>query len=90
MYGEAKIKLAELRSVPAAQSPAGGFEDATGIRWLTLETDDLAGVVERCTAAGASFPMPSQQSPRTAGLFFAIVADPDGNWVEMFQAPTSE
>jgi glyoxylase I family protein len=85
--GEARIKIGEAAKVPEVASPDGGFRAATGIRWLTLETDDLAAVVARCEAAGCAFPMAYQESSRTPGLSFAIVADPDGNWVEMIQRP---
>jgi catechol 2,3-dioxygenase-like lactoylglutathione lyase family enzyme len=85
--GEARIKIGEAAKPPAAAAPDGGFGGATGIRWLTLETDDLAAVVARCEAAGCRFPMAVQESARTPGLRFGIVADPDGNWIEMLQRP---
>jgi catechol 2,3-dioxygenase-like lactoylglutathione lyase family enzyme len=85
--GDARVKIGEPKAAPDAASPPGGFGAATGIRWVTLRTDDLAAVVARCEAAGCEFPMAHQASARTPGLFFAIVADPDGNWIELVQRP---
>lgn len=81
--GDAVLKLLETGDTPSARAPRGAFADATGIRWITVDVDDLDAVVARCEAAGAR-----TQLPLTAlrpGLRLAIVEDPDGNAIELVE-----
>jgi catechol 2,3-dioxygenase-like lactoylglutathione lyase family enzyme len=64
-------------------SPSGGLEAATGIRWWTIIVSNLAEIAAACEADGRQFPMPVR-SPKP-GTMAAIVADPDGNLVELIQ-----
>jgi catechol 2,3-dioxygenase-like lactoylglutathione lyase family enzyme len=87
--GSVRIKLAELDPIPELSSPPDGWRGATGIRWITFDLDDLDAVVERCVAAGLRFEAEMQASTMKPGLLYAIVLDPDGNWVELVQRSSS-
>jgi catechol 2,3-dioxygenase-like lactoylglutathione lyase family enzyme len=82
----AVIKLIELGpddGKPAVRAGAAPFLSATGLRWLTLDVDDLDAVVARADAARALWQLrPQELRP---GLRVAIVEDPDGNAVELVE-----
>jgi predicted enzyme related to lactoylglutathione lyase len=81
--GDAIVKLIESSGVAAPQAPTVDLDDVAGIRWVTMDVDDMDGAVARCEAAGAAFPMPLVE--RRPGLRVAIVNDPDGNRVELVE-----
>ena len=79
LCGDSLIKLVVMPSLPAPAAP-GGIQGAAGYRYWTITINNLAEMVQACTAAGA----PVVMAPREIrpGVSIAIVADPDGNWVE--------
>ena len=83
--GDARFKIAEVTPAPPVAAPPGGVEAATGIRWITLECDDLDDVVARCESAGVRFVMPPQEAPSDSGARFTMIEDPEGNWIEIVQ-----
>lgn len=64
-----------------AHAPAGGFQRATGVRWITFDVPDLDAIVGRC--AGRRFQMPVTQL--RPGLRVCIVEDVDGNAIELVE-----
>ena len=81
--GDAVVKLLRLQATPPRANPPGGPGEATGLRYLTIRTDDVEQGVQRCLAAGHAVPVPTfEYEP---GLLVAIVADPEGNWIELVQ-----
>ena len=79
--GDAVLKLLETPHPPSARAPGGSFADATGIRWITLDVDDLDAIVRRCADAAVTLQLgPSALRP---GLRVAIAEDPDGNAIEL-------
>lgn len=64
-----------------AHAPGGGFPQATGIRWITFDVEDLDAIVARC--ARRRFQMPVTEL--RPGLRVCIVEDPDGNAVELVE-----
>jgi catechol 2,3-dioxygenase-like lactoylglutathione lyase family enzyme len=81
VLGESGLKLVTFDEVPELASPPGGTS-VTGLRYLTVEVASVAATVERCTAFGCDVPMPLFEH---GGMPVAIVADPDGNWVELIE-----
>ena len=79
MCGDSLIKLVVLPSVPAAAAP-GGIQGAAGYRYWTITISNLADTLAACQAAGAKLVMGEKEI--RPGIRIAIVADPDGNWVE--------
>ena len=82
-WGTSLLKIVTLASEPPVRAVPGGVPAATGYRYVTLQVDDLEGVVERCIAAGVPVVVPATTIPD--GSTIAIVADPDGNWVEIMR-----
>jgi catechol 2,3-dioxygenase-like lactoylglutathione lyase family enzyme len=81
--GDAILKLIESSGRAALQPPTDELDDVAGIRWVTMDVDDIEGAIARCEEAGAPFPLPLVQ--RRPGLRVAIVSDPDGNRVELVE-----
>ena len=79
LCGSSLIKLVVLPAVPAAAAP-GGIQGAAGYRYWTITISNLAETVKACVDAGHKLVMPEREI--RPGVRIAIVADPDGNWVE--------
>ena len=79
LCGDSLIKLVVVPSLPAPAAP-GGIQGAAGYRYWTITISNLAEMMQTCSAAAA----PVVMAPREIrpGVSIAIVADPDGNWVE--------
>ena len=54
-----------------------------GSLYLTLTVPVLEPIVDRCSQAGAAIPVPPTHI--AVGIRFAMVVDPDGNWLEFLQ-----
>ncbi len=81
--GDAVLKLLRLHETPSVANPLGGPREATGLRYLTIHVDDVERGVQRCLAAGHAVPVPTfEYEP---GFLVAIVADPEGTWIELVQ-----
>jgi len=79
LCGDSLIKLVVLPAVPAAAAP-GGIQGAAGYRYWTITISNLAEVLKACADAGRKVVMGEKEI--RPGVRIAIVADPDGNWVE--------
>ena len=79
LCGDSLIKLVVLPAVPAA-APPGGIQGASGYRYWTITVSNLAEMVKACADAGTKVVMGEREI--RPGVRIAIVADPDGNWVE--------
>lgn len=80
--GDNVLKLVSYDSPPAQPGIPGGGPAATGIRYLSLSVGNMPEVVAAARAAGGEVPV--DVTPFGGGIGFAFVADPDGNWIEMF------
>lgn len=79
--GDSVVKVIETEPRPGAQAPPGGIRGATGYRYWTLHVSDLEQEVEKLQAAGHDIVLgPKEVRP---GVTIVMVADPDGNWVEL-------
>lgn len=75
VLGRLALRLEETTTEHAAPGRA-----TAGIRYVTVVVDDVDAAVARCVDAGASIEI----RPLTVGsVRFAIVADPEGNWMEL-------
>ena len=81
--GQSVLKLIQHATPPPAVAPPGGISGATGYRYLTISVDNIEEVVEECKAAGSAVVVPVRRF--APGVTIAIVADPDGNWVELLK-----
>ena len=82
LCGDSLIKLVVMPSLPAAAAP-GGIQGAAGYRYWTLTVGNLAEMVQACTDAGHKLVFGAREI--RPGVQIAMVADPDGNWVEFLQ-----
>ena len=79
--GDSIIKVIETDPKPEVNAAPGGIRGATGYRYWTLHVMNLAGAMDKLEAAGVKIVVPSKTI--RPGVKIAIVADPDGNWVEL-------
>ena len=86
--GTSAVKIVSLRRPPPASSPPGGIGGATGYRYWTMSVSNLDEVVSGCEAAGRSIAIPITEL--RPGVRIAMVADPDGNWVELLDMPETD
>lgn len=80
MCGESMIKIVVPGKTPPAAAPPGGIQGATGYRYWTISVSNIEELVKSCGDAGYKVIVPVTQL--RPGITIAIVADPDGNWVE--------
>lgn len=81
--GDSVIKVIELDPTPETKAAPGGIRGATGYRYWTITCSNLADCVTRAEAAGAKIVVAAKEV--RPGITIAIIADPDGNWVELLQ-----
>lgn len=79
--GESILKIIATDPRPSESAPPGGIRGATGLRYLTLHVTDLDAAITAAEAAGQAVVVPRKTI--RPGVTIAIVADPDGNWVEL-------
>lgn len=81
--GDSIIKIVQLDNPPAHDGVPGGIPAATGFRYLTISVSNLEELVGTCQAQGADVVVPIKTI--RPGVTIAMVADPDGNWVEFIE-----
>lgn len=79
--GQSILKIIEIEPRPDGSAPPGGIRGATGLRYLTLHVTDLDAAINAVEASGLPVVVPRKVI--RDGVTIAIVADPDGNWVEL-------
>ena len=68
---------------PPAKDSSASFSATAGIRYLTLEVDDIEGATAAVERLGGSVALPPFEL--RPGRRVAQVADPDGNMIELGQ-----
>ena len=81
--GDSIIKVIALDPAAPAEAPPGGIRGASGYRYWTIHVPNLEEVVNRINSGGYKVVVPAKVIRE--GITIAIVADPDGNWVELLQ-----
>ncbi|MEZ5340401.1 MAG: VOC family protein [Acidimicrobiales bacterium] len=79
MCGDSMIKLVKLATNPPDGVP-GGYSQATGLRYFTINCANVAEMAAVCERAGATIAVPPTEL--RPGVTICMVEDPDGNWVE--------
>lgn len=85
--GDSVIKVIELDPAAPADAAPGGIRGATGYRYWTITVGNLAASVIKANEAGAKIIVPAKEV--RPGVTIAIIADPDGNWVELLEISAS-
>lgn len=82
--GPGVLKVMIPKDPPATPASSANFWDVSGVRYAAIWVDDIGAVVEKWRAHGGSVVMePFEARP---GTFLAMVADPDGNTVELMHS----
>ncbi len=77
------IKIMVNPKEPKADAPPGGAAGATGYRYWTIPIANIEDAIADCESAGCEIPVPV--TVIGPGISIAMVADPDGNWVNFLQ-----
>ena len=81
--GDSIIKVIELDPAAPADAAPGGIRGASGYRYWTITVGNLEASVQKAADAGAKIVVPAKEVRE--GITIAIIADPDGNWVELLE-----
>lgn len=77
------LKVMVPATSPAPPDPPEWFTDRCGLQYVTVRVDDLDGVIQRATHQGGRVTLgPTELRP---GVRLAVVADPDGNAIEVIE-----
>ena len=81
--GTSTVKIVVNGKKPPAEAAPGGIGGSTGYRYFTISVSNLEAVTKMCGEAGYQIAVP----PTTIrpGVTISMIADPDGNWVELLQ-----
>lgn len=82
--GSGVLKLVTYEPAPPLPAAPGGGRAQAGTRYFTIGVNDLRGVAE--TFAGSDYDVvePLSEFEPVPGMGWMFVADPDGNWIELF------
>jgi catechol 2,3-dioxygenase-like lactoylglutathione lyase family enzyme len=81
--GSGVVKLVTYDPPPAAAAPGGGRAQA-GVRYFTIGVSNLRAVAKAFDEAGYEVVEPVTEFAPVPGMGWMFVADPDGNWIELF------
>jgi catechol 2,3-dioxygenase-like lactoylglutathione lyase family enzyme len=81
--GDASLKLWEVAEPPSPTQKGFPLEGALGYRYITFNVTNLDDVAAAADGAGVTTLVPPTEL--MAGLKITILADPDGNAVELVQ-----
>ncbi len=81
--GDSIIKVIEADPKPTVEAAPGGIRGATGYRYWTITVGNLNECISRAETAGSKIVVPAKEV--RPGVTIAIIADPDGNWVELLE-----
>jgi catechol 2,3-dioxygenase-like lactoylglutathione lyase family enzyme len=73
------VKLVCLDATPEAANPEGGLRGASGLRYITLEVDNVEEMARAAAAGGGRL----VYSTTLDDLTMAMLEDPEGNHVEL-------
>lgn len=82
--GNGVLKLVTYTPAPAAPPVPGGGRAQAGLRYFTVGVKNLRAVAEAVAAAGYEVAEPVTEFAPVPGMGFLFLADPDGNWLELF------
>nr|WP_218620909.1 VOC family protein [Mycolicibacterium hippocampi] len=82
--GSSVVKLVTYTPAPAAPAAPGGGRAQAGLRYFTIGVNNLRAVAEAFEASGYEVVEPLTEFAPVPGMGWMFVADPDGNWIELF------
>lgn len=82
--GNGVLKLVTYTEAPARPAVPGGGRAQAGLRYFTIGVKNLRGVAAAFEASDYEVVEPVTEFAPVPGMGWMFVADPDGNWVELF------
>ncbi len=81
--GNGVLKLVTYTTPPQPAAPGGGRAQA-GVRYFTVGVKNLTAVAETIADSGYRVVEELTEFAPVPGMGWMFVADPDGNWIELF------
>jgi catechol 2,3-dioxygenase-like lactoylglutathione lyase family enzyme len=82
--GKNVVKLVTFAAVPPQPAAPGGGRAQAGIRYFTIGVNNLRAVAEAVEASEYRVVEPLTEFEPVPGMGWLYIADPDGNWIELF------
>ncbi|MGA5466027.1 VOC family protein [Mycobacterium sp. NPDC050041] len=82
--GNGVLKLVTYDPPPPQPAAPGGGRAQAGVRYFTIGVQKLRAVAEEFAASPYDIVEPLTEFAPVPGMGWMFVADPDGNWIELF------
>jgi catechol 2,3-dioxygenase-like lactoylglutathione lyase family enzyme len=82
--GGSVLKLVSYSPPPPLPAAAGGGRAQAGIRYFTIGVNNLRALADGFAASSYEVVEPLTEFAPVPGMGWMFVADPDGNWIELF------
>jgi catechol 2,3-dioxygenase-like lactoylglutathione lyase family enzyme len=82
--GKNVLKLVTFESAPCLPASPGGGRAQAGIRYFTIAVNDLRAAARMFEASEYQIVEAVTEFAPVPGMGWMFVADPDGNWIELF------
>ena len=82
--GNGVLKLVTYTPPPPVPAAPGGGRAQAGTRYFTIGVKDLRAVAKSFAESDYEVTEPVTEFAPVPGMGWMFVADPDGNWVELF------
>ena len=82
--GNGVVKLVTYVPPPTAPPAPGGGRAQAGVRYFTIGVQNLRAVAETFGDSEYEIVEPVTEFAPVPGMGWMFVADPDGNWIELF------
>ena len=82
--GKNVLKLVTFESPPSLPASPGGGQAQAGIRYFTIAVKDLRAAARMFEASEYEIVEAVTEFAPVPGMGWMFVADPDGNWIELF------
>lgn len=84
--GSSVLKLVTYTSPPQQPAAPGGGRAQAGVRYFTVGVKNLRELAEAVAASEYEVVEPPTEFAPVPGMGWMFLADPDGNWIELFGA----
>jgi catechol 2,3-dioxygenase-like lactoylglutathione lyase family enzyme len=82
--GSGVVKLVTYDPPPPTPAAPGGGRAQAGVRYFTIGVKELRAVAEAFVRSEYEVVEPVSEFAPVPGMGWMFVADPDGNWIELF------
>jgi catechol 2,3-dioxygenase-like lactoylglutathione lyase family enzyme len=82
--GSGVVKLVTFEPAPPMPATPGGGRAQAGVRYFTIGVKNLRAVAEAVDGSEYEVVEPVTEFAPVPGMGWMFVADPDGNWIELF------